>query len=146
MSRRVRPGWLVALFAAVMLACTWMPWLTTTVGGGGWANAVGGAHGSLGSSEGFGAGQLIVVLSSALLVAGAMVGRELSVRAASFAALTISLLVGALVVLYYKRNVNGPVAADYGFYVGSAAAALALGCALWAVAAALLGGRRRPGN
>ncbi|MDT5225721.1 MAG: hypothetical protein QOG19_3128 [Mycobacterium sp.] len=143
MHRRLRPGWLVALFAVAILASTWMPWLTTKVNGGGWANAIGGTHGSLELPRGFGPGQLIVLLSSTLLVAGAMVGRGLSERAASIVALIISLLVGALVVLYYKRNVNVPVAAEYGLYVGAAAAVCAVLCALWAVAAAALGGGTR---
>jgi hypothetical protein len=43
-------------------------------------------------------------------------------------------------VLYYKRNVNSLVAAEYGLYVGAAAALCAVACALWAVAAAVLGG------
>ncbi|MDT5138396.1 MAG: hypothetical protein QOD58_2658 [Mycobacterium sp.] len=120
-----------------------MPWLTTKVNGGGWANAIGGTHGSLELPRGFGPGQLIVLLSSTLLVAGAMVGRGLSERAASIVALIISLLVGALVVLYYKRNVNVPVAAEYGLYVGAAAAVCAVLCALWAVAAVALGGGTR---
>jgi hypothetical protein len=143
MHRRLRPGWLVALFAVAILASTWMPWLTTKVNGGGWANAIGGTHGSLELPRGFGPGQLIVLLSSTLLVAGAMVGRGLSERAASIVALIISLLVGALVVLYYKRNVNVPVAAEYGLYVGAAAAVCAALCALWAVAAVALGGGTR---
>ncbi|OBK30506.1 hypothetical protein A5634_16020 [Mycobacterium asiaticum] len=141
MTRHLRPGWLVALFAALLFASTWLPWLTTKDKGGGWANGIGGAHGSLELPHGFGAGQLIVLLSSTLLVAGAMVGRGLSVRAASIAALVISLLIGALMVLYYQRNVNGPVAAEYGLYIGVVAAVCALVCAVWAVAAAALGGR-----
>jgi hypothetical protein len=120
MPRRLRPGWLVALSAVVILASTWMPWLTTKVNGGGWANGIGGTHGSLELPRGFSAGQLIVLLSSTLLVAGAMAGRGLSVRVASIAALSISLLVVALMVLYYQRNVNAPVAAEYGLYVGAA--------------------------
>src|SRR5271156_6303516 len=78
MARRLHPGWLVAVFAAIVSASAWMPWLTTTVGGGGWANAIGGSHGSLVLPRGFGAGQLIVLLSSTLLVAGAVAGRGLS--------------------------------------------------------------------
>lgn len=132
----------MALFATALLGSAWMPWLGTEVNGGGWANAIGGTHGSLELPRGFGAGQLIVLLSSTLLVAGAMVGRGLSVRAASIAALVISLLIGALMVLYYQRNVNAPVSAEYGLYVGAVAAACAMLCALWAVAAAAFGGRR----
>jgi hypothetical protein len=141
MNRRLRPGWLVALCAAIMAASAWMPWLTTSVNGGGWANAVGGTHGSLELPTGFGAGQLIVLLSSTLLVAGAMVGRGLSVRLGSVAALILSLLVVGLTMWYYKLNVNGPVSAEYGLYVGAVSAACAVACSLWAVAAAALGGR-----
>lgn len=139
MTRHLRPGWLVALFATAVLASAWMPWLATKVNGGGWANAIGGTHGSLELPRGFGAGQLIVLLSSTLLVAGAMVGRGLSVRAASIAALVISLLIGALMVLYYQRNVNSPVTAEYGLYVGAVAAGCAVLCALWAVATVAFG-------
>lgn len=134
MTRRLRPGWLVALFATIMLGSTWLPWLTTKVNGGGWANAIGGSHGSLVLPRGFGAGQLIVLLSATLLVAGAMVGRGLSVRPASVAALVVSLLIAALTVLYYQRNVNALVSAEYGLYVGAAGAALAVICAVWALA------------
>ncbi len=132
----------MALFATAVLVSAWMPWLATQVNGGGWANAIGGTHGSLELPRGFGAGQLIVLLSSTLLVAGAMVGRRLSVRAASIAALVISLLIGALMVLYYQRNVSAPVSAEYGLYVGAVAAGCAVLCALWAVATEAFGGRR----
>lgn len=137
MTRRLRPGWLVAFFALVISASTWMPWLTTAVNGGGWANAIGGAHGNLVLPRGFGAGQLIVLLSSALLVAGAMVGRGLSVKLASVAALTVSLLIVALTVWYYELNVNPPVSAEYGLYVGAAGALCAVVCSIVAVIAAL---------
>lgn len=140
MTRRLRPGWLVALFALVTSASAWLPWLT--VRGGGWANAIGGAHGNLVLPPGFGAGQLIVLLSSALLVAGAMVGRGLSVRLASVGALAISLLIVALTVWYYQINVNPPVSAQYGLYVGGAAAGAATLCSLAAVVATLAAGRR----
>lgn len=133
---------MVALCAVVLSTSTWLPWLTTKVNGGGWANAIGGTHGSLELPRGFGAGQLIVLLSSALLVAGAMVGRGLSTRAASVATLVISLLVVALLVLYYRRNVSVQVTAEYGLYVGAVAAAGAVACGLWAVISAALGGRR----
>ncbi|WP_025736631.1 hypothetical protein [Mycobacterium genavense] len=143
MTRRLRPGWLVALSALVVSASAWMPWLTTSVEGGGWASAIGGKHGSLQLPPGFGAGQLIVLLSSALLVAGAMVARGLSVRIASIAALVISLLIMALVVWYYHLNVNPPVSAEYGLYVGGVAAVGALVCSIASLAAAVLGGRSR---
>jgi hypothetical protein len=143
MIRRLHPGWLVALFGLGVWGSAWMPWLTTTVNGGGWASAIGGTHGSLRLPPGFGPGQLIVVLSATLLVTGALLGRRLSVRLASVAALIISLLLAALTVWYYKINVNPPVAAEYGLYVGAAAAACAVLCSLWAVGAALTAGRAR---
>jgi hypothetical protein len=137
MTRRLRPGWLVAFFASVVFISAWLPWLTTAVNGGGWANAIGGTHGNLELPKGFGAGQLIVLLSSTLLVAGAMVGRGLSVRAASVAALIISLLIIGLTVWYYRLNVNPPVSAEYGLYVGAASAVCAAACSAVAVIAAL---------
>jgi hypothetical protein len=143
MTGRLHPGWLVALFAGIVWASTWMPWLTTRVGGGGWANAIGGKHGALELPPGFGAGQLIVLLSSTLLVAGAVAGRGLSARIASVAALLISLLIVALTAWYYKLNVNPPVSAEYGLYVGALGALLAAVCSVWAVAAALAAGRSR---
>ncbi len=141
MTRRLHPGWLVALFAAVVSVSAWLPWLTTKENGGGWANAVGGTHGSLELPRGFGAGQLIVLLSSMLLVAGALLGRGLSVRLASVAALVISLLIVALTVWYYKLNVSPSVSAEYGLYVGAVGAVCAVVCSLWTVASALVGGR-----
>jgi hypothetical protein len=137
MTRRLSFGWLVALCALVVSASAWLPWLTTAVNGGGWANAIGGTHGSLELPRGFGAGQLFVLLSSTLLVVGAMVGRGLSVRLASLAALVLSLLLVALTVWYYKLNVNPPVAAEYGLYVGGIGAACAAACSVAAVIAAL---------
>jgi hypothetical protein len=138
---RLRPGWLVALFAATVSVSAWMPWLTTGSNGGGWANAVGGSIGSLHLPSGFGPGQLIVLLSSTLLVAGAMVGRGLSVKSASVAALVISLVVVALTVWYYDVNVKPPVSAAYGLYVGGAAAAAAVLCSVWALASSLRSSR-----
>lgn len=141
MTRRLRPGWLVAFFAVVVSASAWLPWLRTTVNGGGWANAIGGAHGNLELPRGFGAGQLIVLLASTLLVVGAMIGRGLSVKLASVAALLISLLIVALTGWYYKLNVNPPVSAEYGLYVGAGAAVCAAACSLVAVVAAAAAGR-----
>jgi hypothetical protein len=140
---RLRPGWLVALFAALVSVSTWLPWLTTSINGGGWANAVGGRMGSLNLPPGFGTGQLIVLLSSTLLVAGAMVGRGLSAKLASVAALVVSLLVAALTVWYYDVNVKPPVSAAYGLYVGAAAAAGAVICSLWALVSSLRADRYR---
>jgi hypothetical protein len=143
MTHRLRPGWLVALFALVVSVSAWMPWLTTTIGGGGWASAIGGKHGSLELPPGFGAGQLIVLLSSTLLVAGAMVARGLSVKFASVAALVISVLIVALVAWYYKLNVNPPVSAEYGLYVGGVAALCAVACSISSVIAAVAAARSR---
>ena len=143
MIRRLHPGWLVSLFGAIVWGSAWMPWLTTTANGGGWASAIGGTHGSLRLPPGFGAGQLIVLLSSTLLVVGALLGRRLSVTLASLAALVISLLIAALTVWYYKLNVNPPVAADYGLYIGGAAAVCAAVCSVWTVAAAIAGRAKR---
>lgn len=134
---RLHPGWLVALFAAILSVSVWLPWLTTTVNGGGWASAVGGSMGSLHLPRGFGMGQLIVLLSSTLLVAGATVGRGLSARLASVAALALSLLIAGLTWWYYRVNVNPPVAAGYGLYVGAAGAAGAVICSGWALASSL---------
>ena len=44
---RLRPGWLVVLFAAVLSVSAWLPWLTTSAEGGGRASAIGGAVGSI---------------------------------------------------------------------------------------------------
>jgi hypothetical protein len=138
---RVRPGWLVALFAVVVSVSAWLPWLTTGTGGGGWANAIGGSIGSLHLPPGFGPGQLIVLLSSTLLVAGAMVGWGLSAKSASVAAVAISLVVVALTVWYYDVNVKPPVSAGYGLYLGGGAAAAALLCSVWALASSLRSSR-----
>jgi hypothetical protein len=140
----LRPGWLVVLFAATVSVSAWLPWLTTTINGGGWANAIGGSMGSLNLPPGFGTGQLILLLSSTLLVAGAMVGRGLSAKSASVAGLCISLLVAALTVWYYVVNVKPPISAAYGIYVGGAATAGAVVCSLWALASSLRGDRSRP--
>jgi hypothetical protein len=128
---------MVALFATAVWVSVWLPWLTTRINGGGRANAIGGSIGSLHLPRGFGPGQLIVVLSSALLVAGAMAARGLSVRTASVAALVLSLVVVALMVRYYSVNVKPPVSAAYGLYVGGVAAGAAVLCSAWALAAAL---------
>jgi hypothetical protein len=138
---RLRPGWLVVLFAATVSVSAWLPWLKTGVNGGGWANAIGGSVGSLHLPHGFGPGQLIILLSSALLVAGAMAGRGLSMKPASVAALAISLIVVTLTVRYYDVNVKPPVAAAYGLYVGGVAAAAATLCSMWALVSSLRGNR-----
>lgn len=124
---------MVALAAVAVGVSAWLPWLSTGADGGRWAAAIGGQH----VQHRFGTAQLVVVLSSALLVTGAVVGRGLSTRAASIAALIISAVVLALMVRYYSVNVKAPVSAAYGLYVAAAAAVAALVCSLWALAAAL---------
>jgi hypothetical protein len=138
---RARSGWLVAFCAAVIAISGWLPWLTTTANGGGHASAIGGTLGSLVLPPRFGAGQLIVLLASTLIVAGAMTARGLSPRTAALAALAISLLLGALTVWYYRLNVHPPVAAGYGLYIGACGVLGALIFSLWAVISALTASR-----
>lgn len=127
---RVRPGWLVASCALVVVVSAWLPWLTTS---GGHANAIGGAVGNVVLPRHFGAGQLIVLLAATLIVAGAMSARGLSARAASIAALVISLLLVALTVWYRQAHVHPPVAAGYGVYVCLGVAIIAVACSVWAL-------------
>jgi hypothetical protein len=141
---RLSPGWLVALCAAILAVAVWLPWLTTAAAGGGRANAVGGVQGNLTLPPHFGAGQMIALLASTLLVAGAMAARGLSARAASSAALGISVVIAALTLWYYRLYVSGPVAAGYGFYVGAAVTVAAIALSVWAMVAAWAAvGRRR---
>lgn len=140
---RLRPGWFVVFFAALLAGSAWLPWLTTSAQGGGRASAIGGTIGSLVLPPRFGAGQLIVLLSSALIVTGAMAARNLSPRLAATAALVIAALIGLLTWWYYHLNVSPPVSAGYGFYVGAACALLAVVCSAWALVVALLGGPPR---
>jgi hypothetical protein len=138
---RLRPGWLVALCAAILAVSAWLPWLTTSVAGGGRANAIGGTVGSLELTPGFGAGQLIVLLTSTLLVAGAMTARGLSARMASVGALMISLLIAVLTYWYFHLYVSPPVSAAYGLYIGAAGALGAICFSAWALIDALLADR-----
>ena len=137
----LRVGWVVVLCAVVLAVSAWLPWLTTPVLGGGRASAIGGTVGSIVMPPRFGAGQLIVLLASVLIVAGAMVARNLSPRLAAAAALVISVLLGVLTYWYYHLNVSPPVSAGYGFYIGAGAASAALLSSMWALVSALV--RRR---
>jgi hypothetical protein len=65
------------------------------------------------------------------------------VKFASIAALVISLLIVALVAWYYKLNVNPPVSAEYGLYVGGVAALCAVACSISSVIAAVAAARSR---
>jgi len=135
---RLRPGWLVALSAFGLSASAWLPWLTTSFGGGGRASAIGGTFGSIVLPPRFGVGQLIVLLSSLLIVLGAMAARGLSPRLAGSAAVVISALAVVLSWWYFRTNVAPPVAAGYGFYIGAVFALAALFSSVWALVSALL--------
>src|ERR1700754_3279753 len=141
---RTTPGWLGVLCGAILAIAVWLPWLTTRADGGGRANAMGGTVGNLVLPARFGAGQLIALLASMLIVAGAMSARGLSVRAASAAALVISLLLVALTLWYYRINVHPPVAAGFGFYIAIAAAVAAVGFSVWTFVASMTSRRRVP--
>jgi hypothetical protein len=141
---RTTPGWLVVLCAAILAIAVWLPWLTTKADGGGRANAVGGTVGSLVLPARFGAGQLIALLASALIVAGAMAARGFSARAASSAALAISVLIAVMTLFYYRIYVHAPVAAGYGFYVGAVVTVIAMVLSVWAMVVAWSSVERRP--
>ena len=136
----LRPGWLVALFAAALSISGWLPWLTTSALGGGRASAIGGTVGSIALPPRFGAGQLIVLLSSVLIVLGAMAARGIAQRLAAAGAVVVSAIVAALTWWYFHINVSAPVHAGYGFYVGAAFAAVVLACAVWTLVSALASG------
>ena len=141
---RLRPAWFVVLCALVLLVSGWLPWLTTSADGGGRANAIGGKFGQIAvPPPGFGVGQLIVVLSSTLIVAAAMAARGLSARIASTAALSISVLLTVLAWWYFRLYVAPPIAVGYGFYVGGVATAFAVVLSVLAMVAAWSEASRR---
>jgi hypothetical protein len=134
---RLRPGWLVALCALVLAVSAWLPWLITSADGGGRANAIGGKLGNIAvPPPGFGVGQLILLLASALIVAAAMAARQLSSRLASAAALAISVIVAALIAWYFRLYVQAPVAVGYGMYLAAAMTVLAIVGSVLAMVAA----------
>lgn len=131
---RLRPAWFVVLCALVLLVSAWLPWLTTS---GGRANAIGGKVGQIPvPPPGFGVGQLIVLLSSTLIVAAAMAARGLSARLASTAALSISVLLAVLAWWYFRLYVAAPIAAGYGLYVGGVTTVVAVVASVLAMVAA----------
>lgn len=141
---RLRPGWFVVLCSTVLLVSAWLPWLVTSAGGGGHATAIGGRLGSIAvPPDGFGVGQLIVLLGSSLTVAAAMAARSLHARAASTVALGISVLLTVLVLWYYRLYVGSPVSAGYGLYVGGGAVVVATVWSVFAMIAAWSGMGRR---
>lgn len=129
----LRPGWLVVLFAVVIAISGWLPWRTLTVGGPGHASAIGGTFGNIAPPARFDAGQLIVLLASTLVVAGAMAARGLSARLSAVATLVISLCIGALTIVYYHQKIHPGVAASYGLYLGAVATGAAALCSVWAL-------------
>src|SRR6478736_5677893 len=140
---RLRPGWLVVLCAVVLAVSVWLPWLTSRADGGGHANAIGGIVGTMPvPPPGFGVGQLITLLASTLIVAGAMAARGLFGRLASTAALAISVLLVVLTMWYYRLYVYSPVSAGYGLYLGGAAAVLAGVLSVWALDSSWAAGSR----
>jgi len=131
-----RPGWFVALCALVIAVSAWLPWLTSSEGGGR-ANAIGGIAGAMPvPPPGFGVGQLVVLLASTLVVAGAMSARGISGRVASTTALTISVVLVVLAVWYYRLYVYPPVSAGYGLYIGGAVALVAVLLSVWTMLSA----------
>ena len=134
---RLRPGWLVALCATILVVNAWMPWLRAD---GARASAVGGVVGDMDELRnrlsGFGVGQLIVLLAATLIVAGAMAARGLKARIASSAALALSVSFVVLTVFYYRLYVYTPVSADYGLYIGGGVAVAATLLSVMAMVAA----------
>jgi hypothetical protein len=133
---RLRPGWLVALFAAGLSVATWLPWLTAP--GGGRSSAIGGSFGDISVPGRFGAGQLIVLLASVLVVLGAMVARGVAPRAAGIVAVVTSVVVAGLTWWYFHAQVVAPLTAGYGFYVGAGCVLAVLACSVWALVVVLL--------
>ncbi|BBZ00157.1 hypothetical protein MFAL_36230 [Mycolicibacterium fallax] len=133
----IRPGWLVALSATVVMVSAWLPWLTTQAGGGGRVSAAGGAVGSLAAPDGFGAGQLILLLCSVLLVAAAMAARDLMPLTAAIATLVLSLGLCVLIWWYHHSSVGGAVGAGYGWYLGATGAGAAAALSVWTLVGAL---------
>ncbi|ALR10787.1 hypothetical protein BST43_05210 [Mycobacteroides saopaulense] len=128
-----RVGWLIALTGLVMAFSVWLPWLRTSASGGGRANAIGGATGSVILPSGFGAGQLILLVSVLLVVAGCMVGQHILPRIAPIAAGVLALGLLALELLYYRANIKPPIVTGYGFWVAISASAVAVALAIVAL-------------
>lgn len=91
---------------------------------------------------GFGVGQLMVLLSSCLIVAATLTARKLWARVASLAALTISVLLVVLEAWYHRLYVHGPIGMGYGYYVGVSVTGLAAVLSVLAVVVAFTARRR----
>jgi hypothetical protein len=139
---RLQPGWLVVLFAALIAISGWLPWRTKTDGSG-HSNAIGGIVGNLPPLPKFDAGQLIVLLASTLVIAGAMTARDISARVSAVAALVLSLCIGGLTVVYYRQKILPGVDASYGLYISAVATGAAALCSLWALFSVLSSPRAR---
>lgn len=133
---RLQPGWLVVLFAALIMISGWLPW-RTKADGSGHSNAIGGIVGSMPPLPRFDAGQLIVLLASSLIVAGAMTARGLSARLSAFAALMLSLCIGGLTMVYFRQKIYPGIDASYGLYISAVATGAVAMCSLWALFSAL---------
>lgn len=133
--QRPAAGWLVSLFSAALSISAWLPWLT--VDGGGRASAIGGTVGSIALPPRFGAGQLVVLLSSVLIVLGAMAARGVSQRLAAVAAVVVAVVVAVLTWWYFHVHVVPPVSVGYGFYIGAVCAAAVLACSVWTLISVL---------
>lgn len=134
---RLRRGWLVALCALVLAVSAWLPWLITAADGGGRANAIGGKVGTIAvPPPGFGVGQFIVLLSATLIVAAMMAAQQLSARMASAAALSISMIIAALIGWYFRLYVHAPISVGYGMFIAIGATVLAVVLSIWAMVVA----------
>lgn len=127
------------LSAVILMISAWLPWLTT--GSGARATAIGGKYrDDVGfPHDGFGVGQLFVLLTSALIVAAAMAARRLSPRISSSVALVISVLLAVLAVWFYRLYVVPPIAAGFGFYIAVGTAVVAMVLSVLAMVAAWRG-------
>ncbi|MBA0048145.1 hypothetical protein [Mycobacterium sp. NPDC050853] len=128
-----RAGWLIAFAGLVMAVSVWLPWLRTSASGGGRANAIGGAIGSVVLPAGFGAGQMILLVSALLVVAGCMVGQNILHRVAPIAAGVLALGLLGLELLYYRTNIKAPIVTGYGFWVAIAVSAIAVALSIVAL-------------
>ncbi|MCV7191622.1 hypothetical protein [Mycolicibacterium brumae] len=136
---RLNPGWLVVACATVLAASCWLPWLVS--GEFGRVSAIGGTGGGMTVAPGFGIGQTIALLASALLVAGAMTARGLLRIVAASAALGLGVLLNVLIWRYHHLGVGGEVSAGFGFHIAAGAAGVAAALSVWALVEAIIARR-----